>query len=220
LLNLEAYFVPPIEFDPRPAFFVVTYQGKQKSAAIDIINHRNEPLSLTEARSESKRFTIRLDTIEPGQHYRLQLTLDGNSQPGEKREEILLFSSSPEDDTLRVQANTLIRERVYHFPNTVDMGALPIRVAINPDTASKLSQTLMVYRPETDDFTAEASVNLDYIAIISERGPEGDRYQMTLTLIPEKVSPGKIEGAVRIETNDEEFSVLEVPVTGYILEER
>jgi hypothetical protein len=41
---------------------------------------------------------------------------------------------------------------------------------------------------------------------------------MTLTLIPGNVSPGLIEGVVRIETNDRKFSVLEVPVSGYILE--
>ncbi len=40
---------------------------------------------------------------------------------------------------------------------------------------------------------------------------------MTLTLLPDKVGPGPIEGTVRIETNDEEFSVLEVPVSGHIL---
>jgi hypothetical protein len=54
--------------------------------------------------------------------------------------------------------------------------------------------------------------------VASERGPHGDRYQFTLTLVPKKISPEPIEGTVRIETNDSEFKVLEVPVTGYILE--
>jgi hypothetical protein len=81
-----------------------------------------------------------------------------------------------------------------------------------------LRQTLMAYRPDTDDFEVEASIDLDYIKLVSERGPDGDRYQMDLTLIPEKVKPGKIEGTVSIKTNDKEFPVLNVPVSGYILD--
>jgi hypothetical protein len=59
---------------------------------------------------------------------------------------------------------------------------------------------------------------LNYIDLESERGPDGDRYQMTLTLMPEKVRPGKVERTVTIKTNDREFPTLSVPVTGYILD--
>jgi len=98
------------------------------------------------------------------------------------------------------------------------MGALPLKVATDANSVQTLSQIQMVYRPNSTDFEVEASVNLDYIDLKSERGPNGDRYQFTLTLIPEKVVPGKIEGVVTIKTNDKEFSELEVPVSGYILD--
>lgn len=215
---IEGFIIPPIEFKPKPAFFIATHSEKQKTASIEVINHREQPLMLTAANSDSDRFTTKLETIEPGQHYRLSLILDGTAKPGRKTEYIFLQADPPMERPLQVQANTIIRERVYTFPEVVDLGGLPFPVATDVNVVQSLSQTLMVYRPGTTDFEIEASVDLDYITVESERGPDGDRFQLTLTLIPEKVIPGKIEGLVLIKTNDDRFKTLEVPVSGHILD--
>ena len=216
--EIEGFVIPPIEFKPYAAFFVATHTGTQKTASIEIINHREQPLLLTTLESDSERFSTELDTIEAGQHYRLSLTLDGNAKPGRKEEKIILLTSPPMDKPLRVQANTIIREAVYTFPETVDLGSLPLKVATDDDAVQTLAQTLMVYRPGTSDFKIEASVNIDYLSLESERGPDGDRYQLTLTLKPGNVVPGRIEGLVKIKTNDEKHDVLEIPISGYILD--
>ena len=216
--EIEGFVIPPIEFKPYAAFFVATHSGTQKTASIEIINHRDEPLLLSAVKSDSERFSTELDTIETGQHYRLNLILDGDAKPGKREEEIILLTYPPMDKPLRVQANTIIREAVYTFPETVDLGSLPLKVATDNDAVQTLAQTLMVYRPGTNDFEIEASVNLHFVKLESERGPDGDRYQLTLTLMPEKIISGKIKGVVRISTNDEIIELLEVPVSGYILD--
>lgn len=218
LLMVEGYIVAPIELKPARAFYVVTNQGKNKSAYIEIINHRDIPLNIKNAHADSDRFTTRLETIIPGEHYRLELLLDGSAATGEKSEKIILETDQGKSVGMYIQANTIIREKVFTAPKIIDVGALPRHVATDTAAATSLAQILMVYRPDTTDFEIKASVNLDYITVTSERGPDGDRYQLTLTLIPEKVVPGKIEGMVRISTNDEDFSVLEIPLTGYILD--
>lgn len=218
LLMVEGYIVAPIELKPAPAFYVVTNQGKNKTASIEIINHREHPLNIKRAYSNSDRFTTRLETITPGEHYRLELLLDGSATTGEKSEKIMLETDQGKSGGMYIQANTIIREKVFTAPKIIDMGALPRRVATDTGAAKSLAQILMVYRPDTTDFEIEAAINLDYITIESERGPDGDRYQLTLTLTPEKVVPGKIEGVVRIKTNDEKYDILEIPITGYILD--
>lgn len=218
LFGVEGFVVPPIEFKPYAAFFVATYSGTQKTASIEIINHRVQPLLLTAAKSDSERFSTELETIETGQRYRLNLVLDGTAAPGRNKETIILLTDPPMEKPLRVQANTIIRESVYTFPETVDLGGLSLKVATDSVAVQTLSQTLMVYRPGTTDFEIETTVNLDFVRLESERGPDGDRYQLTLTLIPGKVVPGKIEGMVKIKTNDEKHEILEIPVSGYILD--
>lgn len=216
--GIDGFVIPPIEFKPYPVFFTATNFGKQATDSIEILNHRSEPLFLKSAETDSTRFTTKLEILEKGKHYRLLLTLDGFAEPGVYSEKILLHADPPLEEPLIVQANTKIKARVYHFPDSVDLGALPFKVATDTNSAKVLSQTLMVYRLDTDDFEVEATIDLDYINMSVERGPNGDRYQMDLTLIPEKVSPGPIEGTVTIKTNDKEFHTLEVPVTGYILD--
>ena len=218
IFEVQGYVVPPIEFEPYPAFFIATHAGESKTSSLQILNHRDEALVLTSAESHSNRFSTKLVTLEAGKRYRLDLTLDGNADAGRRSEEIILHADPALQRPLVVQANTIIREPVYHFPDSVDLGALPLKIARDNNMVKSLSQVLMVYRPNTSGFEIEASVDLDYVDLRSEPGPDGDRYQLTLTLIPEKVAPGKIDGFVRINTNDLEFRVIEVPVTGYILE--
>jgi len=218
LLIVEGYIVAPIELKPAPAFYVVTNKGKNKTASIEIINHRKLPLNLKRAYSNSDRFTTLLETISPGEHYRLKLLLDGNATAGEKSEKIMLETDRSKSGPMYIQANTIIREHVYTAPKIIDMGALPKSVATDATAVASLAQILMVYRPDTNDFEIEVSLNLDFVKLESERGPDGDRYQLTLTLKPEKVVPGKIRGMLRINTNDKKFNVLEVPITGYILD--
>jgi hypothetical protein len=218
IFSVEGFVIPPIEFRPYAAFFLATHAGKHKSAVIDIINHREEPLVLVGAVSSSKRFRTTLEPVEVGQHYRLKLLLDGNAQPGEEVEEIRLLADPPTDSPLIVQANTIIRTPVYHFPTSVNFGAIELGIASGEDSSKSLSQTLMVYRPETTDFEIEAMVDLDFLELASERGPDGDRYQITVSLIPEKVVTGEFSGALRIETNDEDYKVLNVQISGHILD--
>jgi hypothetical protein len=218
-IAVDAFVIPPIEFVPFPAFFVATNHGKTKSASIEIVNHRLEPLFLEPPQVSGDRYELNLETLLEGQHYRLTLRLDGKGKPGEQVDDIRLHTDPPLAEPLMVRAHTRIKERVYFFPpGSVDMGALPLNVATDENATKTLSQILMIYRPDTDDFEVEASLDLDYIDMTVERDPQGDRYQMDLTLIPEKVKPGKIDGTVTIKTNDKEFPILEVPVTGWILE--
>jgi hypothetical protein len=218
IIAVEGYVVPPIELKPGPAFYVVTRQGEDKAAFIEIINHREQPLVISDVRSESSRFTTKLEVKAPGKQYVLKLFLDGHAEAGQKTEKILLTTEPNESPPMTILANTIIQPRVYTFPASVDLGALPIGLATDKASVSRLAQTLMVYRLNSTGFEVSVSTDLEFLDVESERGPNGDRYQITLTLIPERIVPGEIDGLVRIETNDEAFRLLEVPVVGYILD--
>jgi hypothetical protein len=77
----------------------------------------------------------------------------------------------------------------------------------------------MVYRKGTSDFEAEASTAASHLTLSAERGPAGDRYEITVRLTPEAIKAGPIAGTIVIDTNDPEFPRLEVPVSGAFLGE-
>jgi hypothetical protein len=96
------------------------------------------------------------------------------------------------------------------------MGSLPVRIATDPWAVDRLAQTLMVYRLGTEDFKVTASSDIDRLRLRSERGLRGDRFEITVSLVPHRIRPGKLEGTIFLKTNDTEFSQLAVPVTASI----
>lgn len=217
--HIEGYVIPPIEFKPRPAFYVATHRGNNKQASIEITNHQTQPLNIVRAESQSERFSLKLETLSPGQMYRLTLLLHGDASVGKRTEPIRLITEPAMDKEIVIQANTFIRDRVYTFPESIDMGSLPFSVATDPLAIKRAAQTLMVYRLGTEDFDITASIDLDSVLLESERGPKGDRFQLTISLIPEKVRVGELEGNIRIKTNDNEITELVIPLTGTIFAE-
>jgi uncharacterized protein DUF1573 len=211
-LAFEGTVVPAIELSPMPAFFVSGLRGRGGRAAIEIVNHESQPLRIEGVEHPRDRFTTQLETLQPGQRYRLTLNLKPDGPVGKTTGAILLRTSSKKMPTLTVAANTYLYGRVRTFPDGVDFGTVR---ANDPDRAS---QTLMIYQVDGSDFRVKVSTDVPGCQLKSERGPKGDRYQVTVSLIGRALKAGPIKGSITIETNDSQFSKLTVPVSGWILE--
>lgn len=219
-LSFEGVVIPPVEVSPLPAFFVSSLRGKGASASLEIINHEPAPLRILKVEHASERFTTNLETIEVGQRYKLTLILRPDGPSGRKTEPITVGTSSEAQPTLGITANTFLHERVYAFPDSVDLGAIPIsQIRKNPDLLSMLTQTLMVYQEGGSDFHATLHTDLTALTLKWERGPKGDRYQTTIALDPDKVQAGSYKGLLLIDTNDPVFPKLTVPISGQILDQ-
>jgi hypothetical protein len=205
----------PIAFEPGPAFYLAGHQGESASQAIEILNREPAPLSLSIASTAPEGTTVRLETVEPGRRFRLVLMLGPTGPKGQKEHDIILSTSDPSRPTLRVRAHTWRRQRVDTFPESVDMGAIPIaQLAADP---GRHAQTLMVYQRGGTDFTARFTIDAPALTISAVRGPKGDRYQATLAYDPRALAADTVSATLVIETNDAEFPRIEVPVRGTVL---
>jgi hypothetical protein len=77
----------------------------------------------------------------------------------------------------------------------------------------------MVYQTGGRDFSITARSDIPGLRVQAERGPNGDRVQLTVSLAREKATPGPIEGTIRLTTNDPDFPEIRVPVRGAVLAE-
>src|SRR5512134_148204 len=125
-LSFGGDVVPPIELTPLPAFFLAGVRGQPAEATIDIVNNEPQPVELSRPMHGVSRFTSRLHVVEAGRHYRLSIALKSDAPGGRHVEDITIATSNPAVPTLSIPAHTLLRERVYTFPDTVDLGALPL----------------------------------------------------------------------------------------------
>ena len=217
-LTVTGRVVPPIEVTPRPALFAATQRGQAKEAFVDIVNHEAEPLTIEAVEHPTERFTTRLETVEAGRRYRLHLSLNPNGPAGKHKDKIRIRTAGANRAPLMIPTYTNLRERVYTFPDAVDLGALRLaEVEARPGVLAETAQTLMVYRPGRSDFEVKMRTDLPEVDLQWERGPQGDRYQARVMLLKDKVKPGPITGSILIETNDAQFPLLTVPVTGAIL---
>ena len=209
-LAFAGHVIPAIELSPRPAFFVAGQRGQENRASIEIMNHESEPLRIEKVEHPAKRFTTQVETLTPGQRFRLTLVLKPNGPAGRAAGTIVIRTSSKRMPTLKVAANTYLYERVHTFPDVVDFGMLAL------SDAGRVGVTLMIHQEGGRDFRAQLSSNVQGLSLKSERGPQGDRYQVEITLIPEKIRVGPIKGSIIIDTNDAEFPRIIVPVAGQI----
>ena len=217
-LGFEGYIVPSVEVAPAPAFFLGGRRGELRQASVEIVNHESEPLRIDDVHHSNDRFSTKLETLEEGRRYRLTLFLKPDGPGGRHSEPIVLTTSSRRHPTLTVAANTYLRERVYTFPDAVDFGTIRLSdIEGDPQLLQRTAQTLMVYQFGGADFSVSLRTDLPQVASTSERGPQGDRYQNTLTLVQQRLTPGAIQGSIFIETNDREFPLLVVPVSAEVV---
>lgn len=217
-LTVIGRVVPPIEVAPVPAFFIAAQRGEPKEAAVDIVNHEPEPLAIEAVEYSSRRFTTRLDTVEAGQRYRLKVVLDPAGPAGRYNDVLRIRTSRRTSPVLSIPVYTNVRERVYTFPDAVDLGALPLSdIEAKPDLLQRTAQTLMIYQSGGSDFHVSLRTDLPEVALEWERGLRGDRYQAKVTLIREKLRPGPIRGSIVIDTNDPQFPTVTVPVSALII---
>ncbi len=217
-LSIAGRIVGALEISPLPALFLAALRGERKETSVEILNHETSPMRITKVEYPRERFSVRVEPLEQGRRYRLTLTLPRSAAVGRRTDAILVHTSSATMPVVRIPANVYVHERVHAFPDTLDLGAIPLaELRRDPSLAARLAQMVMIYRAGGRDFRAEISTDLPFLRTSTERGPAGDRIQATIALDPAALRPGPIRGRLLVRTNDPKFPVLTVPVTGAIL---
>src|SRR5438477_5976804 len=178
-LEYTGKITPAIEVRPVPAFFVSTTRGRTNSASLEIVNKDVEPMQITEVPHSSSRYELKLATIEQGRRCRLDLEMRSDAKPGRQTEEITLLTSSKKQPRLVIQVNTLVRERVHTFPESLDLVLIKrSELKSNPGLTNLINQTLMVYREGETNFEVSALTDLDALKLGFQRSSLGDRYEI------------------------------------------
>lgn len=209
--ELRGRVVPEIEVSPRPAFFLSTVAGEEKSASLDLQNNGTRPIRLSLPVVSDPRFRLGLEEIEAGERYRLEATLPADAAPGQFTTRLELRRS--DGRVLPIGMNGRVRARVSTFPDTVDFGRLAPADLSNPAVAT---QNLMVYQHGGTAFEVRASSDIPGLKLQVEPGAGHDRVQVVASLAP-GMHPGDLHGSIVLATSDPEFRELRVPVTGEIL---
>jgi hypothetical protein len=208
---------PLIETKPFPAFFVATGRDQPKEASLQLINHDAQPLEIISLESPSGRFSLRLETNQPGQVYTLFLKLPGLGKPGRVAEPITLRTSNKKEPAVLISANTYIHERVHTFPEDLDFGTMDgAAVKTNETLRTTLKQVLMVYQDGGTNLQVAAKTDLPFLSTRVEPSPTGKQVQIEVALNAHDLPAGDFQGNLELLTNDREFPKLEIKLKGQV----
>ena len=174
------------------------------------MNHLERPLTIQGGTTTNERYATGLATVEPGQRYRLVLAMTGRGASGRQTDTIALQTDDAAMPVVSVPARTLLRERVYTFPESVDFGQVG---AASPQGERPVETALMIYQKNGEDFQIQVASDLPFLEIRPEKSTTyGDRWQILCSLDPTRMQPGRLEGSITVVTNDPEFPKLTIPV--------
>jgi len=218
-LALEGQVVRSIEASPMPTVYLATLLGQPQEGWVELINHDTVPFQVLGIDSAGAKLTTRVKTLEEGRRYRLLVGVSGKAPLGKRSDTLTVRTSSPTTPLVKITVNTYVHDTVYSFPDSVDLGDLPLSaVQADPGLLQRSAQTLMVYQEGGTQFKVSVSTNVPGLILQSEPGSAGDRWQITIAVSPERIQPGPIRGSIVIRTNDPKHEKLTVPVSGSILD--
>jgi hypothetical protein len=216
-LELKATVTGGIDVLPMPAVFFSVYKGETATRSVTIVSHETRPFDIIGVEPAGTHFTAAITPIEPGKAYRLDVTVPQTAEAGRFMEKVFLSTNHPTKKRVEVAVNVLVKNELYVNPETIDLGSLSIaELTANPQLLRLLEQKLIV-RKKTGDF-AITSVSTDVAALSVRTAAKGraQAFQIDVSVLREKLAAGEIRGTIRIETDDERFPVLEVPVSGRV----
>lgn len=211
---VEGAIVPPIEFVPYEVILLSTQRGQPKAATVEIVNHESEPLKILHAECNVARFDCDLAAVEPGRRYRLTVTLKGEGPGAQQIDTIVLPTSSRDHPLLEIKAFSKIRDRVYAFPDGIDLDTVSADyLKVHPQMVGFLTQNITVFQVGGKDFRISVDTDVPFLRASIHTSPQfTDRAGVRVTVDPTKLKSGPVKGSITISTNDPEFPKLSIPV--------
>jgi hypothetical protein len=215
---MQGEIVPPIEFIPHNVIFLSTQRGQTKSAAVEIVNHESEPLEIQNVECNAARFACELAAVKPGRRYRISVMLKGEGPGEQQTDTIVLPTSSRARPFLEIKAFSKIRDRVYAFPDSIDLQTVDANyLKAHPQMVGVLSQSVMIYQAGGQNLQVVAQTDVPFFHVSTQSSPQfRDRVEVTVSIDPTKLKSGPVKGSISVGTNDPDFPKIVIPVSGRI----
>jgi hypothetical protein len=217
-LLLKGVVKPPLEILPFPAIFLSAFQGEDTRRRLQIINREEQPTTVSLPQQSSKHFVASIRTVEAGKRYALMARVAPGVPPGRYEEELSLSTSNPKIGQVTIPVHLFVKPDLYANPDRVDFGSFSAeKLRSDSRQAQVLSQSFLVKRRKGSFAITRLASDLKGVNI--QKDPAQGRsssYRIDVTLDPQHISPGKMEGFIEIHTDDKEFPEVKVRVAAQV----
>lgn len=132
VLQLKGTVWKPIEFVPAYTVLNIMPDAPDTSAVIRIINNTEEPLTLSDLECNTKAFTAKLTTTQPGKEFQLTLTAVPPLNPGSIQGKVTMKTSSAAVPTLEVPFWANVQQAIVIMPPQITLPQGPLTTRATP----------------------------------------------------------------------------------------
>ena len=217
-LRLKGIVQPPIEILPLPAIFLSEFQGEGIERRLKIINHQEQPTVLSLPQVSSKHFTAMLSEIERGRVYEVIVKIPPSVAPGHYDEELSVSTNDSKLDKLTIPVHLFVKPDLYANPDSVDFGLISAdRIHKDHALSERFTQTFLVRKRDRQFAITKITSDVEGL-VLTKDPPQGhsSTYRIEVTLDPQRLKVGKLEGFIKIGTDDRDFPEIKIPVVGRV----
>ncbi len=207
-----------VEVLPLSRIAIATFKNDSAEGAVTIVNNDNVPLRITGVESGSNLFRAEVDVVKEGAEYRLRIASSAAAPAGRHEGWVTLRTNNGRVPRLSIAVNLLVRNKVYASPDEIDFGKVRREeLAQRPKLVAVLTQTVIVKRRAGTDFRIEIDSAVPYVKVVTGPAADNAACRLDVFLVPENLAPGRINGVLRVRTNDAEFPLIAIPIKGEVI---
>jgi hypothetical protein len=195
--------------EPTDRIITSVLAGNTTSSSLYVVNTEAKPVHVKSVEAGGTTFTASLAPIQDGQRYEIAVKSAANLKPGTYHQTLHVVTDSTTTPEIPVQMTLTVYPRIFASPTAIIMPTLPLgaelsTIAWPAITVRKVQASGLVIK--------RVSTSLAFLDLTTEPQKAGEVYEIHVKINNDKVKAGEFKGTIRIETNDADMPVIEVPV--------
>ncbi|HJQ26757.1 MAG TPA: hypothetical protein VKA60_22780 [Blastocatellia bacterium] len=199
----------PVVIEPTNMLITSVLVGNTTNTSLYVVNRETPPVHVKSIDAGGKDFTATLVPVQDGRRYEIQVRSAADLKPGTYHQTLTVMTDSAASPVIPVQLNITVYARINVSPTAIIMPQLPINAELTAITWPTITVTKV---QATGLEIKRVSSSLAFLDVTAEPQRAGQIYQVRIKINPNKAKAGDFKGTIRIETNDADMPVLEVPV--------
>lgn len=210
----EGKVVGPFIVGPNNQWSARSPRGMSTNGLISIHNNSAEPIKITGMTAGGEAFNVKLQTLEEGKRYALEFLSSPTLPAGSHAQTVKLATDSKQMPELTVDLQILVVPAVTVNPANLVFENVPVS---DPESdVTYLSKFVWVKLARGNGLEVKSiTSDLPFLKIKNESSNDSSSATQTIVLrvgFGEKPKAGTHTGKIKIETNNPDVKVIEVPV--------
>jgi hypothetical protein len=195
--------------EPTDRWITSVLVGNTTSSNLYVVNNGATLAHIKSVDAGGTTFTAALTPIQDGRRYEIAVTSAANLKPGTYHQTLRVMTDNAETPEIPVQLTVTVYPRIFASPTAIIMPLLPL----NTELGEIAWPSITVRKVQSSGLEIKrVSTSLSFLDLTTETQKAGEVYQIHIKINSAKAKAGEFKGTIRIDTNDADLPVIEVPV--------